>query len=437
MSSKVAAAAGSPPDDTRKAVSTVAAGVGSGGGKHKATAAQVKTTKARTKASSTYNMHQLDLPTSGSDIDSVALFQRAKGRLEAAQRELAMTQKNMTEVREHIRSNGDFEPDSLLYLCVGEDDHVLTAMMEFLTIEDVGRCEMACRTLKRRAKHCWDKFDEDILNDPSRRSPSAQDARERVVRYHLASNLARRIGGMGESISKHLIAGGLNEEGGLIDRRVHDCCEGCDFPDELNFGVFRQDTTNDYELFVRFSRTSDNHSFAEGFLPFQRQNGVNVNIHLKDMNFSKWPKIVEITSLVKKHEDGEEFDNNDLLRECMKELTATVVAIDKTSSGATLVIAQSNFAGTNSSMLDGIDNMGDHGYCWPRGGLSSYSHGDLETILERIDGSIIYNNRNQASDAKLGMLFQNIVWHDPEDDDRILAVECEWTLNCSYTLQDS
>jgi hypothetical protein len=121
----------------------------------------------------------------------------------------------------------------------------------------------------------------------------------------------------------------------------------------------------------------------------------------------------------------------------MKELTATVVAIDKTSSGATLVIAQSNFAGTNSSMLDGIDNMGDHGYCWPRGGLSSYSHGDLETILERIDGSIIYNNRNQASDAKLGMLFQNIVWHDPEDDDRILAVECEWTLNCSYTLQDS
>jgi hypothetical protein len=136
--------------------------------------------------------------------------------------------------------------------------------MEFLTIEDAGRCEMACRTLKRRAKHCWDKFDEDILNDPSRRSPSAQDARERVVRYHLASNLARRIGGMGESLSKHLIVSGLDEYGDLIDRRVHDCCEGCDFPEELNFGVFHQDTTNDFELFVRFSQTSDNHLFAEG-----------------------------------------------------------------------------------------------------------------------------------------------------------------------------
>jgi hypothetical protein len=364
----------------------------------------------------------------GSDVDSVALFERAKDRLEVAQRELATAQKNMTQVREQMRSNGGFEPDSLLYLCVGEDDHVLSAVMEFLTIEDVGRCEMVCRTLKLRAKHCWDRFDEDLLNDTSRRSPSAQDARERVVRYHLASNLARRIGGMGESMSKHLIVDSLDEFGDLIDKRVHDCCEGCDFPEELNFGVFRRDRTNDYELFVRFSRTSDNHSFAEGFLPFEHHDESRLDISLKDMNFSKWPKIVEITRLVK-NEDVEECDN--LLDECMKELTTTVVAIDKTSSGASLVLAQSNFAGSNSDM-DGIDNMGDHGFCWPRGRLSSHSHGALEMMLER---GFLGMHRNRNSDAKLGMLFSNRVWTDAEDNERILA--CEWTLTCAVTLQDS
>jgi hypothetical protein len=380
-----------------------------------------------------------DTCTSGSDInmDSVALFTRAKDRIDAANRELAMAQKNMDQVRAQMRSNRVTEPDSLLYL----DDHagVLTAVMEFLTVPDVARCERTCRTLQKRAKHCWHKLEEDLnlLNDPSKRSPGARDARERVIRYHTASNLSRRIGGMGDSISKHLIVSGLNQYGGIIDSRVQDCCkgEGCDFPEELNFNVFRRDTTNDYELYVRFSRTSDNYCFAEGFVPFRRQDESNLNIILKDMNFSKWPEIVEITRLVKMHVDGAELNNDDLLYECMKELTATVIAIDKTSSEASLVLAQSNFAGTNSG-LDGIDNMGDHGFCSPRGGLSCHSHGNIETILKRcvLLGDGVINNRNLASDAKLGMLFTNVEWTDPQDNDRILAVECQWTLNCTYDI---
>jgi hypothetical protein len=366
-------------------------------------------------------------------IDSATCFENAKARVEAAQKELAMAQKNMTEVREQMRSNGYYEPDSLLCLSDGEDDNVLSTVMEFLTVEDAGRCEMVCQTLKRRANHYWDKFDENLLSHPSRRSPSARNARERVIRYHLASNLARRIGGMGESISKHVFDCYLNTDDDLDHSRVPDCCEGCDFPEELDFGVLHRDTTDDYELFVRFSRTSDNYSFAEGFLPIRR--GDNLELSLQGMDFSKWPKIVEITRLIKNHNEEEGLDNDDLLHECMRELTATVVAIDKTSSRASLVIAQSDFAGTNSRTA-GIDNMGDHGFCIPKGELSCHSHGDLETIRQHsIFGDTSYNSRD--SHAHLGMLFENVTWNDPTDNGRIIDVECRWTLHCTYTLTGS
>jgi hypothetical protein len=52
-------------------------------------------------------------------------------------------------------------------------------------------------------------------------------------------------------------------------------------------------------------------------------------------------------------------------------------AVDKRSSKASLVIAQSNFA--NKELNNGIDNMDTHGFCWPKGRVSAYSHGNLRT----------------------------------------------------------
>ena len=200
------------------------------------------------------------------------LFAAGIERLHAAQNELALAQKNMEDVRHRIRSSGNYEPDSLLYLCNGEDDnhHILSYIMKYLPIEDVGRCEIVCTTLKRQAKNYWDMKlnDSNINNHPTLRSPSAQSSRDVVIRYQLASSLAKRIGNMKDSISKHLVVLYCNRyERTMSDVRVDDHCEGCDFPD-LNFDPLRRDTRDEYEFFVRFCRTRDNTLLAEGFLPY-------------------------------------------------------------------------------------------------------------------------------------------------------------------------
>mmetsp|Transcript_18768 Transcript_18768/g.40658 ORF Transcript_18768/g.40658 Transcript_18768/m.40658 type:complete len:183 (+) Transcript_18768:335-883(+) len=180
-----------------------------------------------------------------------ARFTNADHRLKAAQRELALAQHHMEQVRKQMRAEGNFEPDSLFFLFDGGNEHVLSTVMEYLTIEEAGRCEMVCQTLKRLAKHCWEMLEKRILLTTHR--STAQNARERVIRYYFASTLARQIGGMRESISKHLydIILDYNEE--MLDVRVPDCCEGCDFPDELDFRALHRDSANDFELFVRFS----------------------------------------------------------------------------------------------------------------------------------------------------------------------------------------
>jgi hypothetical protein len=109
------------------------------------------------------------------------------------------------------------------------------------------------------------------------------------------------------------------------------------------------------------------------------------------MNFSNWPVMVAMNLMMKN--DGEINDN--VLHGCsMKELTATIVAVDKISSKASLVMAQCDFTG------EGVDNIGD-----------------------------------QDSDGKLGiMLFFNTTFIDREDNDLFLFKECLWTLDLTIEL---
>jgi hypothetical protein len=212
---------------------------------------------------------------------------------------------------------------------------------------------------------------------------------------------------MGNSISKHIVfqvPDRWNED--LITTREADWCSGCSFPEELNLSIFHEDTVDDYELFVRFSRISDNYPFAEGFLPFMTSGSEVLEIPLHTINLSKWPKLVEITRGVE--DEGEGFDGDSLLQTCMRELTTTVVAINKTSSEASLVCTQCNFSDDPARSrelprLYGIDFMGDHAYCWPKGRLPSRPH-DLD--------------RSEGRAVSLGMQFE------------LVNSECQWALNC-------
>ena len=380
---------------------------------------------------------------SNSRCDATALFASGIERLKAAQKELTLAQRNMEDIRRRIRSSGNYEPDSLLYLCDGDDNHILSYIMKYLTIEDVGRCEIVCQTLKLQAKHYWDMklIDANLNNHPTLRSPSAKCSRDVVIRYQLASSLAKRIGDMKDSISKHLVVKDFNRyERTISDERVDDHCKGCNFPD-LNFDPLRRETRDEYELFVRFCRTSDSTLLAEGFLPYDSDMD-DIKLQLRNEDFTNWPQLVELTRLIETCEEDTFATNrqyNNMLDACMRELTAVVVGVKKNNSEASLVIAQSNFGQTPNNDYDsGIDNMGDHGFCWPKGCMSAKSHGKVETKEVNYTPmgpsddyhSDITHYDNQHCDARLGMLFQNCEWTNRESG-KVVKVECQWVLNCS------
>lgn len=350
-----------------------------------------------------------------------------------ARNELERAEKHMASIREQIRSMGLPAPDSLLFLADGEGSPLLTTILLFLSTDDVGRCEVTCQCLRAQAAQYWSHLvNKGVLaNSPHCKSPSANnDPRKLVIRYQLASTLAERIGGLGDTISRHVYTlkrkesydsddeyfGGQEE---FIEARVSNC-QGCDFPD-LDFGVCRSETRDNYELYVRFSRTADNALLAEGFLPFRPSDGMQLNIDLEGLNTSKWSKMEELMSSI----EGDVL-NDDLLHSCMRELTATIVAVNKTSFEATLVAAQCNFAG------EGIDNMEGHGFCWPLGRLASRSHGDLETIRKTCgfgsDLDLIHTTT--LSNASLGMIHDTR--HDPNNPEE--TREWFWTLICDCTL---
>jgi len=300
----------------------------------------------------------------------------------------------------------------------------------------MGRCELVCHTLKKQAIHYWNRLDTAYFaNHPTLRSPSSETSREAVIRYKLASTLAKRIGNMGDLISKHLIVSEYdNYEDTISDVRVHDHCQGCALPD-LDFNPFRPETSDEYELFVRFCRTSDNKLLAEGFCPYDRED--NTKIKLRNLDYSKWPQLAELTHLIESSE-GDSFvneHNERMLDDCMKELTVIVIGVHKGTSKASLTLAQCNF-GEPPSVRErrdhGIDNMGGHGFCWPKGSMSARSHGTVETVrnVSTFGGTSNTSFDNRHCDAKLGMLWDSHVWNDQESG-QVMKVECHWTLDCS------
>jgi len=97
-------------------------------------------------------------------------------RLKAAQIELTNALKNMEHIRQQIRNSGDVEPDSLLCLCDKEDNYILSYIMNYLDVDDLGRCELVCNTLNKQAKKVIDKLDGvHIMNYTGKGEPVPKD----------------------------------------------------------------------------------------------------------------------------------------------------------------------------------------------------------------------------------------------------------------------
>lgn len=187
-----------------------------------------------------------------------------------------------------------------LYLCSGDgsnsEDYILSLIFDYVDFKDATICSMLCKRFGNNiTQSYWSKAqkklnmigpDSDVLV-----SPSARSSMERVVRYRNASEEANRIASRGDLISKHVVVPSRNELGELVYyQRVSNCCLECDFfPQQLNFDMIGQDVdieNDNYELFVRFSRTIDNFLFSEGFIDYPNIDGEGIDLNRFD--FSKW-----------------------------------------------------------------------------------------------------------------------------------------------------
>ena len=373
-----------------------------------------------------------DTSKSNNDITKTAsldtLFTNSMERLKAAQVELALAQMQMEDTRQKIRASGSFEPDSLLFLCDGEDNNILFYIMDYLSVEDSGRCEMVCSILKKQARlHVWDTLDKAMFtNNPTLRSPSAESSRDAIIRYNAASTLARRIGNMKDLINRHSVVQQNDSHGYTsTDVRIDNDCEGCDFPN-LNLDPFRLETSDEYEIFVRFCRASDNKLLAEGFCPYDIDASCayrhNIPIKIRNLDFSQWSQLVELTRLIRTPCEGDPFDNeenNNMLNACMRDLTVVVIGVHKGTSEASLAIAQCNF-GEEIFKWNSIK-------CWPHGEMSAKSHGGVKTRLFIGDEYACYENL--LCNARLRMICDR-----PRTDEEgwgTLIKECHWRLECS------
>ena len=366
-------------------------------------------------------------------IDNDALFASGMEGLRLAEKELALAQKRVEQAQQHmegirqqIRDSGEYEPDSLLFLCDGEDNNILSLIMGYLAVEEVGRCELVCSILKKQAVQYWVDLDTLLFANPALRSPSAQSPREAAIRYKVASTLAERIGDMGDSISRHMIVSEFNNDTYTsTHKRIHDDCEGCSFPN-LNFQPFRRRTSVDYELFVRFCQTSDNKLLAEGFVPCTRN-----RMQLRKLDFSNWPRFVEITHLIDTSEaEGDPFANDNILEACMRDLTVVVVGVQTDTSEVSLSLAQCNFSYRYAPPY--IRRNGS-GFCKPQGRMSVKSHGSVETrsIQYETTAALV----NKFCEANLELRWNSHVQTD-HNSGEIPKKECRWVLDCICTYKD-
>ena len=195
---------------------------------------------------------------------------------------------------------------------------------------------------------------------------------------------------------------------------------------------FKEETCDDYDLFVRFCRTSDNKLLAEGFCPhdnlgngdddygsdFSGYDHDTVTIKIRNLDYSRWPQFSEITrSLIKTTSEGKPVDNarnKARLGVCMRDLTVVVIGVHKDTSKASVAIAQSNFA---KEIFDWRNA------CRPLGCMSAKSHGPVDTKL--IIGEMSARYENRLCDARLGMIWDS---HTYSHFQKIPKKDCNWTL---------
>lgn len=265
----------------------------------------------------------------------------ARGTIEVADKEVMLA-------REELHKNGEVEFDSLL--SVGNDG--IMAVMRFLFTLEIGRSQFICRTFRdllSQNSSLWESADRSMRN----RSSAVEDARANVVRYHVASKFAERLE---PHVGKHL--------NGICSER----CKGCSaFPSKLLIDP----SPAEYELFVRFSRETTNGRILllEGFVdyrlyntpqPFSKTFPSKLTFNLDTLDLSSWPSMENLF-----HLNGGDNSTRwmDFVRDALDDLTATVVALERSTSKAHLVVGSADFDWKNEDdngkiTFYGEDDMG-------------------------------------------------------------------------------
>lgn len=232
-------------------------------------------------------------------------------------------------IRSEIRERGQTEADSLL--AVGTDG--IAAVLPFLTVLELGRCEITCRAFKMLLQDPapWSQIEK---YQPVTNRSSASDARSRIIRYHIASKFAERL----ESLVEKHSTGHFNR------------CRACSaFPSKLLIDP----SPAKYELFVRFSketRSGRNRILVlEGFVdyrlynvprPFSKYYPSQLTFNLDTFDLSSWPSMERVF-----RQNAGENTNGWMngAKDALLGLTATIVAVERSTSKTHLVVGSADF----------------------------------------------------------------------------------------------
>ena len=297
----------------------------------------------------------------GADLH--AQLKVAVERRKEAQDALQRAKHEEESARIRLRIKGEVEFDSLIF--VGNDG--LSAALAYLTMSELARSELVCRTFRKlslSSSRLWTSIEKkQRLSNKS----ASEDARTRVIRYHVASKFARQLE---PHISEHQHTG--------------DVCEGCsDFPSEL----LTSPSPGDYELFVRFSRMNGGNPtlLFEGFVdyhlyryrePFSRHYPSKLSFNMDDFNLSRWPELDEMFQIEWERND---FDFVDHAMKVLLDVTATVVVVEKTTSEAHLVVGSDDFS---------YEKEDDHG------NRTIYSRSDMCSEIHEGPDRLVYETQD-------------------------------------------
>ena len=242
--------------------------------------------------------------------------EQMKAMQEGFEKKIAEKRREIEEARAAIRSKGNIETDSLLF--IGAD--LISKVLLYLQPLSMTQLELVCKSFRSASTSCWLEMDSNVSE---RDRLDLQCKKTRAIYYWVASKFA-------EKKAKYLSHTYFFEVEALRS-------EGY-FRRLLKSEQLRGEVA-DFHLFVRFDRMTDYTLLAQGFTrPYYDNSKNDLCIALDSFDFTRWPVMKSLLKSDEGNDDRQSIDEQ-LMRDVFRDVCIVVVALLKRSGDSGIMTA--------------------------------------------------------------------------------------------------